>query len=139
MKKESSNLLLLDVNVLIALAWPHHPFHRAAKRRLEDRPAPWATCAITQLDFLRLSLNPAVVNTPVTAAEAVTLLTGMVADPWHRYIELLPSPVASRAFQSILGYRQITDAYLVWLAGQAGARFLTFDTKLRTLSSVEIL
>ena len=35
MKKESSKLLLLDVNVLLALAWPNHQFHATATRRLE--------------------------------------------------------------------------------------------------------
>jgi len=139
MKKESSDLLLLDVNVLVALAWPHHSFHRAATRRMEQHSAPWATCSITQLGFLRVSLNPAVANTSVSPAEAVSLLAAMVADPWHQYIEALPSPVASKAFPAVLGHQQITDAYLVWIAGQAGARFLTFDTKLRRLPDVEVL
>src|SRR5438105_1351109 len=110
MTKESSKLVLLDVNVLVALAWPHHPFHRTAIRRLEPHAAPWATCSITQLGFLRLSLNPAVVNMPITTSEAVSLLGRMVADPWHRYIEELPSPAASKAFSSVLGRQQITDA-----------------------------
>lgn len=139
MKKESSELILLDVNVLVALAWPHHPFHRTATRRLEQHSAPWATCSITQLGFLRVSLNPAVVNTSVTPAEALSLLAAMTADPGHRYLEALPSPVASNAFQFVLGYQQVTDAYLVWLAGRVGARFLTFDTKLRRLPGVEAL
>jgi hypothetical protein len=35
MKRVHSELLLLDVNVLLALAWPNHQFHAAATHRLE--------------------------------------------------------------------------------------------------------
>jgi predicted nucleic acid-binding protein len=62
--KATSDLLLLDVNVLLAMAWPNHQFHLAVVRRLESRPNRWATCAITQLGFIRLSANQAVVGTP---------------------------------------------------------------------------
>ena len=138
MKKESSDLLLLDVNVLVALAWPNHPFHRTAMRRL-GHSGRWATCAITQLGFLRVSLNPAVVNTSIGAAQAISLLATMIADPGHEYVESLPSVLVSDAFHFVHGYQQVTDAYLVWLAGRAGARFLTLDAKLRQLPGVEVL
>jgi predicted nucleic acid-binding protein len=36
MKKATSELLLLDVNVLLAMAWPNHQFHRAVIKRLES-------------------------------------------------------------------------------------------------------
>ena len=53
-------IALLDVNVLLALAWPNH-MHHADSKAWFDREAPhgWATCALTQLslnrrtDFLR--------------------------------------------------------------------------------------
>ena len=55
--------LLLDVNTLLALAWPNHQFHRPVVARLDQRPPPrWATCALTQLGFVRLSSNPAIVE-----------------------------------------------------------------------------
>ena len=63
--------LLLDVNALLALAWPNHQFHRAVVARLDTRPSPrWATCALTQLGFVRLSSNPAVVEMRQTPARA---------------------------------------------------------------------
>jgi hypothetical protein len=34
MKKDSSDLLLLDVNVLLAIAWPNHQLHEAAIKAL---------------------------------------------------------------------------------------------------------
>ena len=63
MVSSESRPLLLDVNALLALAWPNHQFHRTVLSRLERRPAPeWATCALTQLGFVRLSSNPTIVG-----------------------------------------------------------------------------
>ena len=46
-------------------------------------------------------------------------------------------------FERILGSKQVTDAYLLWLARQYRAKFLTFDAKLRALATndneIEIL
>ena len=53
--------LLLDINALLALGWSNHPFHRPVRERLLRMPCPWATCALVQLGFLRLSMNPAAV------------------------------------------------------------------------------
>ena len=61
MKKESSSLYLLDANVLLALAWPNHQFHAAATRAMGRSRGRWATCALTQLGFIRLSSNPAAI------------------------------------------------------------------------------
>src|SRR5260221_1504544 len=119
MKKGSSSLLLLDVNVLVAMAWPNHQFHLAARQALETNPDRWATCALTQLGFVRLSSNPAAIPTARSPAEAALMLAAMTGDPLHFYIESLPSPVDKGdlvAFDRILGYKQITDAYLLGLA-----------------------
>ena len=140
MKKESSNLLLLDVNVLLALAWPNHQFHAAALRELQSRRDRWATCAMTQLGFIRLSSNAAAVPNAKSPAEAASLLEAMVADPLHVYLEPLPSPVAKDcrgAFRGVLGSRQVTDAYLLMLARRNRAVFVTFDTKLEGLADPE--
>jgi predicted nucleic acid-binding protein len=70
----------------------------------------------------------------------------MVRDSRHEYLVSLPSPVGqhfSTAFTSILGHQQVTDAYLLALAGQQRATFLTFDARLQSLArqdaKVEIL
>jgi len=140
MKTGSSSLLLLDVNVLLALAWPNHQFHAAALRALHSRRGRWATCALTQLGFIRLSSNSAAIPTAKGPAEAAALLEAMVADPSHVYLESLPSPVAKDcrgAFGGILGSRQVTDAYLLMLARRNHAIFVTFDTKLEGLADPE--
>jgi uncharacterized protein len=138
MKKGSSNLLLLDVNVLIGLAWPNHQFHSVATRTLGVSTNRWATCALTQLGFIRLSSNPAVSPAAKSPSEAAALLEAMTGDSLHVYLESLPSPVDSRReFEKILGYKQVTDAYLLALARHYNATFVTFDTKLKNLAGPE--
>ena len=141
MKTTSSDLLLLDVNVLLALAWPNHQFHRLATRRLERGQERWATCALTELGFIRLSSNPVVVAASKTPGEAARLLAGLTKDLRHVYLDRLASP-ASLDFGRLLGHNQITDAYLLALAWRHKATFLTFDTRLRALEqgvSAEVL
>src|SRR5215468_10202098 len=98
MKKASSDLLLLDVNVLLAIAWPNHQFHAAALDRLEAKQR-WATCALTQLGFIRLSSNAAVVSPARSPSEAAALLAGIVADKKHVYLAHMPTPVKASEFQ----------------------------------------
>ncbi|MEP7354592.1 MAG: TA system VapC family ribonuclease toxin [Acidobacteriota bacterium] len=131
--------LLLDVNVLVALAWPHHPFHAIASRYME-RCERWATCATTQLGFLRVSLTPAFTNVSIGPLIALDLLGAMLEDSRHSYLDTSPEPVRmGEAFKRVLGHRQVTDAYLIELATRHKARFLTLDAKLRSLPGVELL
>jgi hypothetical protein len=137
MKKASSKLVLLDVNVLLPLAWPNHQFHAFATTFLNKWRGRWATCAITQLGFIRLSSNPAAVGTPVTPEEARRLLEAMTRDAHHRYLGVLPPPAEpgpGRLLGRIMGYAQTADAYLIALAEAFDADFATFDTRLAPLS-----
>src|ERR1041384_4438759 len=95
MTKTSPNMLLLDVNILLALAiaWPNHQHHSAALRTVERNRDGWATCALTELGFIRSSSNPAAVVHAKTPAEAASLLAGMTAGSLHRYLDSLPSPL----------------------------------------------
>lgn len=130
--KTSSELLLLDVNVMLALAWPNHQFHRAAVGALSSRKR-WATCALTQLGFIRLSSNPAAVIAAKNPNEASALLARLVADPLHVYLEQMPPPVSAAwggAFALLVGHRQVTDAYLLKLAAANDAVLLTFDRRM---------
>ncbi len=139
MKKGSSELALLDVNVLLAIAWPNHQFHASARRRLETSKGKWATCALTELGFVRLSSNKAVVGNPRTPMEAVMLLAAMVKDPGHVYLKSLPSPASAQfmtSFNQLLGSKQVTDAYLLKLAAENGAVLLTFDTRIKEMSRI---
>ncbi len=140
------SLLLLDINVLLALAWPHHQFHAAASHRFQASRDQWATCALTQLGFIRISSNPTVIPGAKNPAEAAVLLAEMTKDHLHVYLESLPAPTGREAqalLQRILGSKQVTDAYLFLVARRHKAKLATFDRRLQALANagaeVEIL
>lgn len=119
--------------MLLALAWPNHLFHSAATRRMTGSRDRWATCAVTQLAFIRISCVRAVVPSEKTPAEAAAILARMTSDSLHVYLDSLPPPT-ERWMQRVLGRKQITDAYLLALAQWNDATFLTFDRRLRDLA-----
>jgi toxin-antitoxin system PIN domain toxin len=124
------------VNVVLAIAWPNHQFHRAAVGALSARNR-WATCALTQLGFIRLSSNPAVIATAKSPQAAAALLARLVADSLHVYLDALPAPVSANwrdAFETLLGHQQVTDAYLLRLAAASNAVLVTFDRRLESIS-----
>jgi len=136
MKTASSDLLLLDVNVLLAIAWPNHQFHATAIAALSSQNR-WATCALTQLGFIRLSSNPAAVTTPKSPDEAAGLLARLVSDSFHVYLDSLPAPASEDwrdAFTTLLGHRQVTDAYLLKLAAANHGALVTFDRRLESIA-----
>ena len=141
----SERRLLLDVNALVALAWPNHQFHQAVLARLERRPASfWATCALTQLAFVRLSSNPAVVGVKRTPSQVLDLLSELVSDGRHSYLESLPAlPDVVAHFRRLLGHQQVTDAYLLAIAATNDAVLLTLDRRLApgtgAASAVEVV
>jgi uncharacterized protein len=130
---------LLDVNVLLALAWPSHKHHDAAHAWMTAVPRrSWASCAITQLAFVRLSANPRVVGVPLAPGKACKLLAQNTDLPTHKYWDDSPAPshVLQHFSERLLGYRQTTDAYLLALVlARREAVFATFDMGLRSLIS----
>lgn len=129
---------LPDVNVLLALAWPNHQFHAAAHAWFaREAGGGWATCALTQLAFVRLSANPAFTRFPAAPAEAAHLLAQYTAHAGHRFWAASPAP-APADFIHALGHQQVNDAYLVRLAAHHRGRLVTFDTRLRALAGPAI-
>lgn len=127
---------LLDVNVLIALTWPHHVHHNAARSWFAAvRGHGWATCPLTEAGFVRVSCNPSAVKRSVAVLDAIALLGRLRRLESHAFwamdhsITALPPGILSR----IQGYRQITDAVLLGLAAQRGGRLATFDTGMADL------
>lgn len=121
---------LLDVNVLVALAWPNHIHHERAHSWFAERPdRSWATCPMTQSGFVRVSSNPSTTPAARTPAEAIQLLELIVAQPGHLFwadeISLVTD--ASVRPERILGHRQVTDAHLLALAVRHGGQLATFD------------
>jgi toxin-antitoxin system PIN domain toxin len=130
-------LFLLDANVLLALAWPNHPFHQHAVTRFARRERHrWATCLLTQAAFVRLSSNSAVIPGAKSPAEAGEMLGRLIDDPDHVFLEARSKKLAR--LQELLacchGHNQVNDAFLIWLASSRGASVLTFDAPLRHLA-----
>lgn len=122
---------LLDVNVLLALAWPNHQHHGAAHRWFErEGKKSWATCAVTELGFVRLSSNTAFTSDAVSPREAAELLRQLCAHPSHHFWE---SPPASKPeiYKSAMGHRQVMDAWLVEVARHNRGRLATLDRNLK--------
>jgi toxin-antitoxin system PIN domain toxin len=126
-------VLLLDANVLLALAWPHHPFHQRAVTRLTRRERRrWATCLLTQAAFVRLSSNPGVIPGAKSPAEGGHMLSRLIDNADHVFLEARSKQLAR--LQELLarchGHNQVNDAFLIWLASSHGASVLTFDAPL---------
>ena len=127
---------LLDVNVLIGLAWPQHVHHAQAHNWFEEEGAKqWATCPLTQLAFVRISSNTKVIPEAVSPREAMAMLVRIVALPGHAFWEDSLNPVEAPLFQSLalMGHRQVTDAYLLSLAQRRGGKLATFDAGIANL------
>ncbi len=122
---------LLDVNVLLAMAWPNHQHHAVAHRWLHrEARYGWATCALTQLAFIRLSSNPAYTSEAVSPSAAAALLEQYCRHPRHQFWE---SPPAAEPllYDQALGHQQVNDAWMVELARRRNGRLVTFDAPLR--------
>lgn len=121
---------LLDVNVLLALAWPDHLHHRAAHAWFQEhQPLGWATCPLTQSGFVRISSNAKVFRYARAPGAAVELLRKIVAVPSHQFwvddLQITSAPEFSAL--ALVGHRQVTDAHLLSLARRRGGRLATFD------------
>lgn len=127
---------LLDINLLVALAWPNHVHHRTALAWFRrNQRSGWSTCPLTQSGFVRVSSNPAAVSEARSPQEAILLLRRIVLLPHHEFWHDDVS-FAAESFQEeirLVGYRQVTDAHLLALARQRGGRLATLDGKIRSL------
>ena len=127
---------LLDVNLLVALAWPTHVHHGAALAWFRRSQASgWATCPLTQSSFVRVSSNSSVISDAKSPQEAIHLLRRIVALPhhdfWHDDVSLASSEFLDEV--QLVGYRQVTDAHLLALAQRRGGVLATLDGKIRSL------
>lgn len=123
------------MNVLLALAWPTHQFHGAATARLErEANRRWATCALTELGFVRISCNAGIMGLQQSPSAALVVLEALTADRQHVYLDGLP-PLASAGglLERIVGHQQVTDAYLLAVAKARSATLLTFDSRLHAI------
>lgn len=127
---------LLDVNVLVALAWPAHVHHALTHRWFaRSREGGWATCPATQAGFVRVVSNPRFSPDAPTPREAFAHLALIVALPGHVLWADDASLVGSRflAPDRLFGYRQVTDAHLLAIALRQGGGLITLDQGIRSV------
>ena len=132
-----STAVLLDVNVLVAIAWPNHVHHPTARGWfVANRSAGWATCPITESGFVRVSSNRRAMPAAVSPGEAIALLTRLRAQPGHTFwadpVSIAGSVHVPRS--RLASHGQVTDAHLLALAREHGGRIATFDRGLAVLA-----
>lgn len=121
---------LLDVNLLVALAWPTHVHHDRAHRWFErSRKGGWATCPATQAGFVRIVSNPSFSPHALTPRDAFEHLGRILAAPGHVFWADDTPLVGSRflAVAKLVGYRQVTDAHLLAVALRHRGALVTLD------------
>lgn len=127
---------LLDVNVLIALAWPNHVHHAPARQWFARHHRDgWATTPVSESGFVRVSSNRAAIATATTPALAMQLLAGMTALQGHEFwADDVTIVTGGRGDASlIISHRDVTDAHLLALAERHGGRLVTFDARISRL------
>ena len=132
---------LLDVNFLVALAWPNHIHHQFAVRWFENNhERGWATCPLTQSGFVRVSSNQKVVAEARSPMEAIVLLRQLTALDGHEFWADEIAIASSEYVDAlrIVGYRQVTDAHLLALARHNDAKLVTFDGGIENVCSEDI-
>jgi len=123
-------LFLLDVNVLLALAWSRHGAHdRVGRWFAHHSQSGWATCPFTQAGFVRILSNPAFSRDALSPQAALAVLEANLKLPGHSFWpDSIAVPEAiSYVEHKLTGHRQVTDAYLLGLAIHRGGKLATMD------------
>ena len=128
---------LLDVNVLVGLAFPLHISHEAPHacfQREPDRLS--ATCPFTQGGFLRVA-SRALGGSRDAIRLAMAGLERDCQSPRHEYwpadVDLRDLSVTQRA--RLIGHNQIADMQLLMLAHRHRAQLATFDGGIAELAA----
>lgn len=128
---------LLDVNVLIALMDIGHAHHESVQNWWrKSRNGGWASCAITENGFVRVVSNPSYRSANRIGPDvAIETLARFVANTDHEFwsdaITIRDEVIFDRS--RIHGPSQLTDLYLLALAGRHNAQLVTLDGRISTL------
>jgi uncharacterized protein len=114
---------LLDVNFLIACGWESHAEHIRANRWLSEAKS-FATCPISEMGFLRVSLSPAY---GASFEDAVAALAAIARMRTHRFLR---DATRAQSLPPVSTSKDVTDAHLVHLARRYRLKLATFDAAL---------
>ncbi len=117
---------LLDANVLIALTVQEHEHHERASIWASTVDS-FATCPIVEGALVRFLVRLG--ESAITAVEVIQRIRNLPAG------EFWPDSIsyADIDLGHVVGHRQVTDAYLVNLAGSHAATLATLDEGLASL------
>lgn len=124
--------VLLDANVLIAILDKDHQKHTIARhwlaKFLQTPHNIWLSCDTTQLACLRVLSMPSYPNN-FKFEQVVAGFNRFTSNTHHEFIgqslNLMKYDLID--WRHLQGHRQLTDAYLLALAVQENAQFVTFD------------
>ncbi|HVV36228.1 MAG TPA: TA system VapC family ribonuclease toxin [Acidimicrobiales bacterium] len=117
---------LLDPNLLIALVVGDHVHHTLAEEWFIRDGEPFATSPTTQGALVRFLIRHG-----ATAAEAIAVLRGVTGNERHRFWP--DDNTYDIDLAGVIGPRQVTDAYLAYLARAHDARLVTLDKTVAAL------
>jgi uncharacterized protein len=128
---------LLDVNVLVALAFPSHSCHDAAHSwfgATEGRL--WATCALTQAGFVRVA-SRLLGGSRESIGLALAGLERDCANPAHEFwtVDADLRDLSSSQRARLIGPNQVADMQVLVLAYRHKGQLATFDAGLRELAA----
>ena len=121
---------LLDVNVLLALAWPNHVHHASATEWfIGHRALGWHTCPVTESGFIRVSSNLRATPDARTPGEAAQLLHRMTDREDHSFLTdgIRMANAGYEMTEIVHSSAQVTDLHLALLARSGECSFVTFD------------
>jgi len=125
-------IYLLDVSVLLAFGLREHVFHERVAtwvRTFESQEeVKLATCAITELGFLRILTQASSYN--FTIAQGKALLSQLKMTKELRFSFLADNQGLEDLPPWVMGPKQITDGHLLGLAKAHGAKMATLDERI---------
>ncbi len=121
---------LLDVNVLLAAIWQQHPDFTKADAWLAGRQV--ATCALSELGFLRVSTHQKALKADMNASRQ--LLHAFLEKHKAQFVPADLPALKSSARKS----EELTDLYLAELASSKGMKLATFGTAIKH-AAVEVI
>jgi len=121
---------LLDVNVLVALQTGDSLVLERAQKWFEQTGSEsFATCAITEAGFVRVSAQLKAKGGPIDFTEFKIALSTLAALPGHAYwpMDISYLEATDRFGPRMQGPKQVTDAFLLGLAIHHGGKLATLD------------
>jgi len=122
---------LLDVNVLIALAWPRHVHHAVVTQWFVGAHGQgWATTPVTEAGFIRVSSNPRIFPDGASPGQAAAMLARLQEVNGHRFWKdsTKLGGYAHIFSEHVHGYGSVTDAHLALLARANDGTLATLDS-----------